>query len=196
MNGCACRITWEEHRWLQSNPDVLFKSFFRDSYAAYAAASEQNLIRLRKHLVRHAYEAIHAAKIYFPKSSGVLKPYTLLAVEDHIVYQAAVNVIAEKLTPVIKKRYFKNIFGHIYAGKSSQFFYIQWQKGYRAYSNAIVTHVNDGYTYVANFDLTSFYDTIDHSVLTYFLKDIQIDHELLDFFLSCLKTWTGVPPIL
>ena len=69
-------------------------------------------------------------------------------------------------------------------------------KGYRAYSNAIVTHVNDGYTYVANFDLTSFYDTIDHSVLTYFLKDIQIDHELLDFFLSCLKTWTGVPPIL
>jgi retron-type reverse transcriptase len=188
---CALENLRRAYRWILSNPDVRYKSFFRDSYSAYAASSDYNLGRLRKHLVRSAYQPNHASKVYFPKPSGVLRPYTLLNVEDQIVYQACVNVIAERLHPKIKKRHLKNIFGHIYAGKSSAFFYIKWQKGYHAYSRAVVDHVNKGFVYIADFDLTSFYDTIDHSVLRYFLDNINVDSDLTDFFLACLKTWTS-----
>lgn len=188
---CALDNLRRAYRWIQSNPDALYKSFFRDAYTAYAASSDYNLIRLRKHLLRYAYEPTHGSKIFFPKPSGILRPYTLLSVDDQIVYQACINVVAERLKPNIKNRYFKNIFGHIYAGKSSDFFYIKWQKGYRAYSKTVIDISNDGYNFVADFDLMSFYDSIDHAVIEYFLKDIDIDSELTDFLLNCLKIWTS-----
>ncbi len=179
------------YKWIQSNPDALYKSFFRDAYGAYAAASEYNLIRLRKHLTRNTYEPMHASKLYFPKPSGVLRPYTLMAVDDQLVYQACINIIADKLKPIVKKRYLKNIFGHLYAGKSSDFFYIKWQRGYRAYNRAVFNNINQGYRFVANFDLTSFYDSIDHAVIKHLLNDIDIEHDLIDFLLTCLRIWTS-----
>ncbi len=179
------------YRWVQSNPDALYKKFFRDSYSAYAASSQYNLNRLRKHLLRYAFEGTHASKLYFPKPSGILRPYTLLAVDDQIVYQACVNIIAEKLKSQVQARYYKNIFGHLYAGKSSKFFYYKWQDGYRLYSRAVVENIKKGFDYVANFDLTSFYDSIDHSVLQHFLIEIDIDKELIDFLFRLLKLWTS-----
>ena len=105
---CASDNLARAYRWIQSNPDAEQKNYFRDAYAAYAAASRLNLQRLRKHLVRHAYEPDHASKIYLPKPSGILRPYTLLTVNDQIVYQACVNVVAEKLRPKIRRRYLKS----------------------------------------------------------------------------------------
>lgn len=189
------------YRWVQSNSEAYYKSFFRDAYAAYAGNSSGNLRRLRRTLARNAYEPSHGSKLFLPKPSGLLRPYTLLTVDDQIVYQAAVNVIADKLRPKIKKRYGKVIFGHMYAGKSSQFFYMKWQNGYRAYSKAVVAMIDDGYKHVANFDLTAFYDSIDHHVLQTFLHRLGIDDELTDFLMRCLKQWTsadwphGVAPI-
>jgi hypothetical protein len=189
------------YRWIQSNPDAKYKSYFRDAYAAYAASSQQNLIRLRKHLLRDAYDPGHASKVYLPKPSGILRPYTLLTVNDQIVYQACVNVIAEKLMPIVKKRYLKTTFGHLYAGKSSKFFYLKWQDGYRAYSSTILYNINKGYKFAANFDLAAFYDSIDHNVIKHFLEKLTVDHDLIDFLLRCLKkwtsyTWTSVPNVI
>lgn len=188
---CSVENLRRAYRWTQSNPEALYKSYFRDAYAAYAAASQQNLRRLRKHLVRRAYDPGHASKLYLPKPSGILRPYTLLTVNDQIVYQACANIIAEKLHPKIKHRYLKTVFGNLYAGKSSKFFYLRWQKGYRAYSDSVVANIKDGYNYVANFDLASFYDSIDHHVLSSFLKEITIDSELVEFLLPCLRNWTS-----
>lgn len=189
------------YRWVQSNSEAYYKSFFRDAYAAYAGNSSGNLRRLRRTLARNAYEPSHGSKLFLPKPSGLLRPYTLLTVDDQIVYQAAVNVIADKLRPKIRKRYGKIIFGHMYAGKSSPFFYMKWQNGYRAYSRAVVALIDDGYKHVANFDLTAFYDSIDHHVLQTFIHRLGVDDELTDFLMRCLKQWTsadwpqGVAPI-
>lgn len=189
---CSLANLRRAYRWTLSNPDARYKGYFRDAYAAYASCSDLNLRRLRKHLARNAYEPGHASKVYLPKPSGILRPYTLLSVNDQIVYQACVNVIAEKLKPKVKGRYFKTVFGHLYGGKSSKFFYLRWQRGYQAYTKSVLNNVNSGFNYVANFDLASFYDSIDHHVLRHFLRELKVDTDLIDFLLlACLRTWTS-----
>lgn len=188
---CSLDNLKRAYRWTQSNPDAAYKGYFRDAYTAYAASSDSNLRRLRKHLIRRAYDPGHASKVYLPKPSGILRPYTLLTVNDQIVYQACVNIIAEKLKARVRGRYLKMTFGHLYAGKSSPFFYLKWQKGYKAYSDAVVDNVKRGFRFVANFDLAAFYDSIDYNVLEYYLKELKVDNDLIEFLLVSLRTWTS-----
>jgi hypothetical protein len=126
-----------------------------------------------------------------PKASGTLRPITLLTVEDQIVFQACVNLIAESLRRKTSRRYETRVFAHLYAGKSSPFFYRQWQKSYRKFANKIRASHAKSFEYIADFDLTSFYDSIDHSVLRHFLKSLAIDEDMIDFLLNCLKNWTS-----
>lgn len=187
---CSLDNLRRAYRWVQSNPDAQYKNYYRDSYSAYAASSDHNLRRLRKNLIRKAYDPGHAAKVYVPKPSGILRPITLLTVNDQIVYQACVNIIAENLNSKIKRRKNKQIFGHLYAGKSSKFFYLKWQDGYKQFTREVINNIKSGLDFVANFDLASFYDSIDHHVIKHFLNEIKIDTELTEFLLGCLKTWT------
>lgn len=174
-----------------SNPDARYKSYFRDSYDAFAIASDTHLKWIRQEGLNERYQASHASKIFLPKPSGTLRPITLLTVEDQIVYQACINLIAEKIKAKTRHRYEKTIFSHLYAGKSSPFFYIQWQRSYRKFGKRIERAFNDGNHYVANFDLVAFYDSIDHHVLRHFLLALGIDEDSINFLLDCLKIWTS-----
>ena len=91
--------------WTTTNTEVRFKNYFRHIYRAYSLAPNKNLANLRKRLSREAYHPTHSTKIYFPKKSGVLRPYSLLAVEDQIVYQALVNVVADRMFRRVRGRY-------------------------------------------------------------------------------------------
>ena len=82
-------------RWVRSNPDRGYKTYFRELYSAYAVADDALLQHLGDRIKRGIYHPTDAMKIFFPKASGILRPYSLLSVEDQIVYQAAVNVVAE-----------------------------------------------------------------------------------------------------
>ncbi len=179
------------YRWIMSNPDAQYKSYFRDSYDAFAIASDTHLRWIRNEGLRERYQASHASKLLVPKPSGTLRPITLLTVEDQIVYQACVNLIADTLRRKTRQRYEKRVFAHLYAGKSSPFFYFQWQRSYKKFGNKIEQAFSGGHHYVANFDLTAFYDSIDHHVLRHFLSDLGIDEDSVDLLLRCLKVWTS-----
>ncbi len=179
------------YRWVLSNPDAQYKSYFRDSYDAFALASETHLNLIRKNGLQERYEVAHASKVFIPKPSGALRPITLLTVEDQIVYQACVNVVAEALKKRTRHRYEKRVFAHLFAGRSSPFFYKRWQTSYRKFANRIRTSYEDGYEFVANFDLASFYDSIDHHVLRHFLRELDIDEDTATFLLDCLRVWTS-----
>ncbi len=92
-------------RWIRSSPDAAYKSYLRHLYRNYAVADDALLADLADRLKRGLYQPREACKLFFPKSSGILRPYSLLAVEDQIAYQAAVNLVAEKLLPRVKHRY-------------------------------------------------------------------------------------------
>jgi hypothetical protein len=181
-----------------SNPDARYKSYFRDSYEAFAIASDTHLKWIRHEGLRERYQVTHASKVLIPKASGTLRPITLLTVEDQIVYQACVGLIAEALKKRTTQRYETRVFAHLYAGKSSPFFYKKWQTSYRKFGNRIKNAHSQGFEFIADFDLTAFYDSIGHRVLRYFLKKIGIDEDTTDFLLECLSvrtssTWSTGP---
>lgn len=120
-------------RWIRSNPDATYKSYFRPLYQHFAVAEAALLQDLGERLKRDIYEPEPSCKIFQPKPSGILRPISLLSVEDQITYQAAVNLIAEKLYPRVVRRYSQQVFGHLYAGKTSLWFYRKWSDGYKAF---------------------------------------------------------------
>ncbi len=179
------------YRWIMSNPDAQYKSYFRDSYEAFAIASDTHLKWIRAEGLKERYQVSHGSKVLVPKPSGALRLITLLTVEDQIVYQACVNLIADALKAKTVRRYEHRVFAHLYAGKSSKFFYYKWQRSYLKFSQRVRDGYSKGYEYIANFDLASFYDSIDHHVLRHHLKETGVDEDAIDFLLECLKVWTS-----
>lgn len=178
-------------RWIRSNPDAGYKTYFREHYAAYTTAQDVLLRDLSDRLRRGAYVPAASCKIYLPKASGILRPYSLLDVEDQIVYQAAANVVAERLFPRVRHRYFTQVFGHLYAGSSSTWFYRKWSKGYMAFNKAAMRAHANGKVFTASFDLAAFYDSIDHRVLAHFLERFGVDRDLIRALCEWLSAWTG-----
>ena len=178
-------------RWIRSNPDANYKGYFRQLYSMYAIADNNLINDLRDRVKRGSYEPKHATKLFLPKPSGILRPFSLLDIEDQIVYQASANIIAEQLYRKVRRRYYNEVFGHLYAGKSNIWFYRKWSKGYASFNKVARDAFDDGNVYTANFDLTACYDSIDHGVLKHFLLDIKCEREFVDNFISWLSVWTA-----
>jgi hypothetical protein len=178
------------YRWILSSADARYKNYFREDYAAYALASAWNLRILGRQIKGGRFTPSHASKVYLPKASGVLRPVSLLTVNDQIAYQACVNVVAEELQKRIQKRHRVTVFYHLYAGKSSPFFYLRWERSYAIYASVIRHNFANGLRYVATFDLIAFYDSIDHHVLKVFLLRSGVDPQTTEFLLSNLRHWT------
>lgn len=181
-------LAWQ---WIRSNPDRMYKSHFRELYSAYATADGALLKHLKNRLDRNIFEPSDACKLFLPKPSGILRPYTLLGIEDQIVYQAMANVVAERLYPRVRSKYNRQVFGHQYAGASSLWFYRRWTDGYKAFNKAAETVFASGYVWTASFDLTAFYDSIDHNVLRHMLKEIGLDHDFCVELTRLLNKWTA-----
>jgi hypothetical protein len=182
------RRAWQ---WIRSNPDRAYKGYFRQLYSTYATADEALLCNLRNRLTRRVFVPSNAGKVFFPKPSGILRPYTLLAIEDQIVYQAMANIVAEHLLPHVRSRYNKQVFGHQYAGTSSGWFYRKWSDGYKAFNTAAEDAFKNGYSWAASFDLTAFYDSIDHNVLRHMLGEIGLDQDFQKCLTDFLAQWTA-----
>jgi hypothetical protein len=178
-------------RWIRNNPDPTYKRYCSDFYSRFAVADDLIIDDLQQRLQRGFYEPSHSCKFLIPKKSGILRPYTILTVEDQIVYQALINVIAERLASRIRTRYLTQTFGHIYAGKTSQWFYRRWNDGYKAFNQATRAAFKRGLVYAASFDLTACYDSLDHAVLCHFLMQLRIEPEFCEFLRNCLSRWTA-----
>jgi hypothetical protein len=178
-------------RWVRSNPDRAYKSYFREHYSAYASADEPLMNALAGRLRRRIYEPQPATKIFFPKASGILRPYSLITVEDQIVYQSAANTIADAMLPRVRPRYLREVFGHLYAGRSSPWFYRKWSDGYRQFNLTAIDAFESGFRVTASFDLTACYDSIDHGVLGHFLQKLGFDIEFCRLLSGWLSTWTA-----
>lgn len=178
-------------RWIRSNPDARYKLYCGNAYSSFALADVELISGLQDKMKRKIYEPCHSTKIYLPKRSGILRPYTILTVEDQIAYQSLVNVVAEHLLPHVKARYNVSVFGHLYAGRTSGWFYRKWTDGYRAFNNSARAAFKGGRIFAASFDLTAYYDSIDHAVLRHFLKDLALDHEFCDLLIHVLRHWTA-----
>ena len=172
---------------LLTNPESTYKNFFRDTYSIYGMASEKNIALLQKS-VKAGYLPTQSIRVFMPKANGLNRMYTLLSIEDQIVYQAYANILAKSLTSIqeITKRYKKSVFGNLCAPPESEFFYQRWQDSYKAYTKATIRAFQKGYKYIASFDLTACYDSINHNLLQNILK------EKFSFSDNCAKSFTDL----
>jgi len=177
--------------WIKSNPDAGYKNYCGHAYSRYALADTSLLDKLRDELDRGIFEPTHATKLLLPKRSGILRPYTILTVEDQIVYQAMINVVADRLGPIMRRQYLQVTFGHMFAGRSSKWFYKPWKQGYTAFNKASRDAFKRGLRFTASFDLTACYDSLDYRVLRHFLRKLHCDEDFCLKLNEYLSVWTA-----
>lgn len=176
------------HR-LITNPESTYKNFFRDIYTAYAFSLSENIKIIRCKL-KAGYVPGGSIRTFMPKANGLNRMFTLLSIEDQIVYQAYANIIAESLTSNSKcqHRYGKSVFGNLYTNSNDIFFYQEWQKSYRSYTKAIIKSYKAGNNYIASFDLTACYDSINHVLLRSLLHGkYHFSEDCANEFINFLK---------
>ena len=174
---------------LITNEENTYKDFFRPIYTGYNLALQENLKNLSKKIRNGYLPETNSIHVFQPKNDGLHRMYTLLPVEDQIVYQAFANVVAEALVPKIRKRYYSSIFGNIYTKSGCEYFYESWKKSYKKYTKAVTRSYSEGNSFIATFDLTAFYDSIDHELLKNCLLKVGIDELCANEFVELLAIW-------
>jgi hypothetical protein len=168
-----------------------YKAFYRHLFPSYNLGLRENLRDLISDVRTGQFKPDPTTVVYQPKQSGVLRPLTLLSLRDLIVYQALLNYIAVRFEPEQKLYGLKKCFGALFAGKNSPFFYRSWKVCYGEYNRALSAAFKSGNTYLADFDLVSFYELIDHNLLKKHLSRRIGNPDLLELLFCCLEGWTA-----
>jgi hypothetical protein len=168
-----------------------YKSFYRHLFPSYNLGLHENLEDLIDDVRTWRFEPDPTTVVYQPKQSGVLRPLALLSLRDLIVYQALMNYVATRFEAQQAIHALRKSFGALPAGKSSPFFYRSWRACYGKYNGALSAAFKSGNSYVADFDLVSFYELIDHYLLRKCLSTRVSNSDLLDLLFCCLGGWTA-----
>jgi len=166
-----------------------YKNFYRHLFSSYNLALKENINDLIQDIKKGTFKPTKATVVFLPKKTGILRPITLLSLRDLIVYQAIVNVIADQFKDEQNKYALKKSFGCIYTGYNSPFFFQSWKVCYATYNRSIMKAFEAGNVCVADFDLVSFYDLIDHKLLRNFLHKKVKNEDLLNLLFECLGRW-------
>jgi len=181
--------------WIRtlSGENADYRNLQRIEIDSFGWAEDDNLLQLQKELKENAFSPSQATKMYLPKPSGLLRPITLLRVRDTIVYQAIGNVIGEKARKYLSRYYFNTVFSNILTSTGYPYFYRQWRFGRRKLDLARKEAFSQGYVWLGELDLASFYDVIDHDLLRGIIAEFYDNDEVLQLLFSCLSQWTIHP---
>jgi RNA-directed DNA polymerase len=142
--------------------------------AVEAEGVESFLDQLRQKLVERTYRPQRARKVEIPKAGGKMRPLSIPSIRDRVV-QGALKLILE---PIFEAEFQPGSFG--YRPKKSAHAAIQ------RVSKAIL----EGKTYVIDFDLRSYFDTVKHHIV---LEKVarRVDDEAVLWLLKLLLNATG-----
>ena len=188
------QLAWE--RIYTSTEDISYKNLYREVFTYYDYDIESNLKQLSERLKNRTYQPSKAFRFYKPKESGLQRMFSLLNIEDMIVYQALANIVIPDFARRRKTIECKNVFSHLFSNnvKDNIFLFEKWKEGYSAYKQNIAKNFNDGLKYTAHFDLAAYYDTIDHNSL---LNDLFRENEecgytgIRSLLNVCLERWSN-----
>jgi hypothetical protein len=173
-----------------------YKELYKPDLLNYGLDLERNIKATILSIKKGTYSPSEVNKIYLPKPNRLVRPISVLDFQDLLIYQALINVIAESFYDDFKKYYNKFLFGNVYNktndDKKKIFFYVKWQEQWGKFLAQTKLFYKQGYIYLAEFDIASFYDTIDHKVLADFLKE-KVDTRIVQFLLDLLSVWTVDP---
>ena len=117
--------------------------------AMEAGGVEEFLDQLRKELVERTYRPQAARKVEIPKGGGKMRQLSIPSIRDRVV-QGALKLILE---PIFEADFQPGSFG--YRPKKSAHTAIQ----------RVIEAILEGKTYVIDFDLRSYFDTVRHHIV-------------------------------
>ena len=181
-------LAWKR---IQTSTDYKYKYLSKKSFDAFSWNIEKNLNLLASEIIERIYEPSRTSKYYLPKKSGLVRPITLLNVKDQIFYQAIINLICQSKLNELKQ--FRN--NHVFGGFNIQeplsiYFLSNWKDEYKKYQNKIIENFDNGYIWLAKFDLASFYDVIDHKILINIFCKNSLSEDLKEDLYKALEKWT------
>ena len=173
------------------------KQMFRHLYSAYEPGRKANLQLLHEKL-KGGWKPTSPIRMYLPKASGLLRPLTLLALDDQIVLQAIANQVAKQMFK--RRRAVENrlVFSSCQNSKPDSIFFLQdWRRTYHDFKLRLGRHLARGNHWIAHFDLAAFYETISHRALQSVVSPSGGSNEAWEMSRKCLCMWTcenkGIP---
>ena len=131
-------------------------------------------------------------RVYLPKPSGLLRPLTLLAIEDQIVLQAIANQIGKQMFDRRREVQGRSVFSNcLSSDKDSIFFLEDWRSTYHRFQSRLESHLATGNQWIAHFDLAAFYETISHRALQKIVAPSGGSNELWTLIRNWLCVWTS-----
>lgn len=183
-------------RRLQTAPRNLYKELYHEDLKIFGLFLDENIDSLVNEIEQCIFKASSSHKIFITKKNNLVRPLSLLEFKDLLVYQAIINTISEVVYDEVAHYYNDIVFGNVYTTsndieKDIIFFYKPWKQQWRRFEQKTTGYYDSGYKYLSEFDIASFFDTIDHFILKQILETkYQIDQKLADLLIHLLETFT------
>jgi RNA-directed DNA polymerase len=166
--------------WTIPNLEEAFKEVKRNRGApgidgmtikAFELQLEDNVRVLHHELKNKTYKSMPVKRVYIPKADGTERPLGIPTVRDRIV-QAAVRRVLE---PIFEASFLDCSFG-FRPGKSAHMALEKIRKD-----------LMDGYVYVIDADLKSYFDTIPHDKLLSAIREEVVDGSVIKLITNFLN---------
>lgn len=187
------------YRLLYMPDNLHYSHFYEEDLNSFGMFLNSNVEQLIDEISTSTYHPHPVERFYIPKKDNLARPIVLLYFTDLLIYQAICNIIMEvtrqKYSPTFNNTSFANIpNSEQQTYKHMQFhpWGLQWKK----FKNKIRSYYNSGYKWIAEFDIASFYDTINHSILKAILELNEIDDQLIELLQYYLSEWSKSGSIL
>jgi hypothetical protein len=152
------------------------------------------LLGIKTKIENKSYQPHPMEIIEIPKGKGLIRPGSLLTIDDNIVYSALSQECYKRILSQISWSQNTIDFAYIITEENSKS--NDWYKsqllGWNLFREKSIEKLKSNFQYVIVTDLTGFYENIDIPILISDLRTSGVDNDIVNELSKCLNRWTQV----